>query len=461
MTPMSLVIDKQTLSKYDVPGPRYTSYPTAPEWDKGFTAKNYIEKLKLFGQNDKTLSLYIHVPFCESLCYFCACNKVIRANEEKVGEEFLSHLFKEMDLVATYIGKRKLIRQLHWGGGTPSYLSEVQIQKLFNKIHSLFDIDFNEEIAIEVDPRTVPLSKLKVLRELGFNRISLGVQDFDEKVQDDINRIQPFEQVKQITQWCRDLKFASINFDLIYGLPYQTKATFQKTLDLVVGLNPDRIALYSFAYVPWISKPQNKFNLEAIPVNDEKLDIFINSRNTLLANGYQAIAMDHFALKSDEMAKAFNEGRLYRNFMGYTVKPADEFIGMGPSAIGFLENTFAQNVKVLPDYYEITAKNQLPIERGKVLSQDDIIRQWIIRSLMCQFEIDTQAFQKRFGHKFEDYFSHEQEHLRQSVEDGLIVQNGNRISVTELGRIFIRNVCMGFDWYLKQKDSHKRFSRTV
>lgn len=458
---MSLIIDKQTLTKYDVAGPRYTSYPTAPEWDKGFSALNYIEKLKVFGKNDKTLSLYIHIPFCESLCYFCACNKVIRANEEKVGEEFLNHLFKEMELVASYISKRKLIRQLHWGGGTPSYLSEEQIEKLFKKIHSLFDIDFNEEIAIEVDPRTVPLSKLKVLKRLGFNRISLGVQDFDDKVQDDINRVQPFEQVKQITQWCRDLKFASINFDLIYGLPYQTKKTFQNTLDLVVGLRPDRIALYSFAYVPWISKPQNKFNLDAIPLHDEKLDIFINSRNTLLANGYQAIAMDHFALKTDEMAKAFNEGRLYRNFMGYTVKPADEFIGMGPSAIGFLENTFAQNVKVLPEYYEITSKNQLPIERGKILGEDDIIRQWVIRCLMCQFEVNKQEFAKKFGRLFEEYFVHEQEHVRQCIEDGLITQTKDNILVTELGRIFIRNVCMGFDWYLRQKDSHKRFSRTV
>ena len=458
---MSLIIDKQTLTKYDVAGPRYTSYPTAPEWDKSFTAANYIEKLKAFGQNDKTLSLYIHIPFCESLCYFCACNKVIRAKGEKVGNEFLEHLFKELEMVASHIGRKKLIRQLHWGGGTPTYLSETQIQRLFAKISSLFEIDFKEEIAIEVDPRTVTQSKLKVLRKLGFNRISLGVQDFDDKVMDDINRIQPYAQVKQVSDWCRELKFESINFDLIYGLPYQTKETFQKTLNLVHGLRPDRIALYSFAYVPWLSKPQNKFNLDEIPLHDEKLDIFINSRDSLLRSGYQAIAMDHFALKTDEMAKAFNEGRLHRNFMGYTVKPADEFIGVGPSAIGFLENTFAQNIKVLPEYYQMLSQGQLPIERGKILSQDDILRQWVIRNLMCQFEINKKSFLAQFKTSFDEYFKEESSHIQNCVEDSLVTEIGEKILVTDLGKIFIRNVCMGFDWYLKQKDAHKRFSKTV
>ncbi|MBF0489023.1 MAG: oxygen-independent coproporphyrinogen III oxidase [Candidatus Omnitrophica bacterium] len=458
---MSLPIDKQTLTKYDVAGPRYTSYPTAPEWSKEIRVQTYIDKLKDFGQNDKTLSLYIHIPFCESLCYFCACNKVIRANEESVGDEFLTHLFKEMEMVAAHIGPRKMIRQLHWGGGTPTYLSEAQIQRLFAKIQSLFDVDFDGEIAIEVDPRTVPYNKLKLLRDIGFNRISLGVQDFDDKVMDDINRIQPFSQVKQITEWCRELQYASINFDVVYGLPYQTSETFKKTIDAVISLLPDRIAMYSFAYVPWLSKPQNKFNLEAIALHEEKLDIFIQSRNNLLEHGYQAIAMDHFALKTDGMAKAFNEGCLHRNFMGYTLKPADEFIGLGPSAIGFVENTYIQNVKVLPEYYALLSENTLPVERGKILTQDDRIRQWVINHLMCQFEVDKDEFFKTFGFEFEDYFMEESSHLRNCVEDGLIREDYKAIKVTDLGRIFVRNVCMGFDWYLRQKDGHKRFSRTV
>ncbi len=458
---MTTVIDKATVTKYDVAGPRYTSYPTAPQWSDAVNATTYHDKLKVFGLNDKTLSLYIHVPFCEQLCYFCACNKVIRAKEERVGDEFLEHLFKELDQVAFLIGRRKLIRQLHWGGGTPTFLSERQTKQLFKKITDLFDVDLNGEIAIEIDPRTVTEDKLKVLKALGFNRVSMGVQDFDAKVQDDINRIQPFEQVAEVNTWCRNLGFLSVNFDLIYGLPYQTKETFANTVMKVVGLRPDRIALYSFAYVPWLSKPQNKFNLDAIPVQDEKLDIFINSRNALLNAGYKAIAMDHFALSSDDMAKAFDQGTLHRNFMGYTLKPADEFIGVGPSAIGFLENTYFQNVKVLPDYYALTSEGKLPVERGQVLTQDDIMRKWVINALMCAFKLDRQEFKKTFQQDFDKYFSFEKEHLTHCIEDGLLNVEGDAFFVTDLGKIFIRNVAMGFDWYLRQKDGHKRFSRTI
>lgn len=454
-------MDKSILQKYDVAGPRYTSYPTAPHWSEEVGDIVYARALTSFGRNDKTLSLYVHIPFCEQLCYFCACNKVIRAKNVKVGDEFLNHLFKEMDMVAGLLQKRKLIRQLHWGGGTPTYLSEEQIEKLFSKIQSVFDIDFNEEIAIEIDPRTVTQNKLNVLRRLGFNRISIGAQDFNGKVQDNINRIQPYEQVAQVHQWCRDLKFESINYDLIYGLPYQTKDTFKKTMDLVIGLRPDRIALYSFAYVPWRSKPQNKFNPDAIATHDEKLDIFIQSRENLLNFGYQAIAMDHFALRSDRLAKAFNEGALYRNFMGYTVKPADEYIGVGPSAISFLEKTFIQNTKPLSEYYERTSQGCLPVERGKQLNQEDQIRQWVINSLMCQFQVDKQLFFDKFGYKFEDYFLKESKHIRDCVEDGLIDENSKKIQVTDLGKIFIRNVCMGFDYYLRGENGHQRFSRTV
>jgi len=456
-----MLMDKNTLQKYDVPGPRYTSYPTAPQWSGDVNADIYALALKAFGRNDKSLSLYIHIPFCEQLCYFCACNKVIRAKDQKVGDEFLNHLFKEIDVVAGHINNRKLIRQLHWGGGTPTYLSEAQIERLFSKIQSVFDIDLKEEIAIEIDPRTVTEEKLRTLRRLGFNRISMGVQDFDDKVQDDINRIQPYDQVAQVHQWCRDLKFESVNYDLIYGLPYQTMDTFKKTVDLVIGLRPDRIALYSFAYVPWLSKPQNKFNLDAIAVHDEKLDIFIQSRENLLAHGYQAIAMDHFALNTDAMAKAFNEGTLYRNFMGYTLRPADEFIGLGPSAIGFLEKTYVQNIKILPEYYEAITQGRLPVERGKQLSQDDQVRQWVINSLMCQFQVDKQLFFDTFGYEFEDYFLNEDKHVHDCIEDGLITENQQCIQVTDLGKIFIRNVCMGFDYYLKAKNGHQRFSRTV
>ena len=458
---MPLTIDKQTILKYDVAGPRYTSYPTAPEWSSAVGADVYAAKLKAFGQNDKTLSLYIHIPFCEQLCYFCACNKVIRPKEQKTGDEYLDHMFKEIDMVARAIGTRKTVRQLHWGGGTPTYLNEDQLRRLFTKVASTFDVDPDGEIAIEIDPRTVSQNKLKVLKELGFNRVSMGVQDFDARVQDDINRVQPFEQVKEVNDWCRQLGFKSVNFDLIYGLPYQSRETFGNTVDKVVELRPDRIALYSFAYVPWLSKPQNKFNLDAVPLRDEKLDIFIQSRDKFSAGGYQAIAMDHFALNTDDMAVAFKQGALHRNFMGYTLKPADEFLGLGVSAIGFLENTYIQNVKVLPDYYARINSGILPVERGKILTDDDCIRQWVINTLMCGFAISKILFAQIFRYKFEDYFSVEAKHIQECIEDGLIEDDGENIIVTELGKLFIRNVCMGFDHYLRQKDGHKRFSRTV
>ncbi|MBI4308844.1 MAG: oxygen-independent coproporphyrinogen III oxidase [Candidatus Omnitrophica bacterium] len=458
---MSFLVDKQTLLKYDVPGPRYTSYPTAPQWSAEVDADVYAQRLRQFGQNGRTLSLYIHIPFCEQLCYFCACNKVIRPREEKIGDEYIGFLAKEIELAAKAIGRSKTVKQLHWGGGTPTYLNEEQTRHLFKHITDSFEVDFDGEIAIEIDPRTAAYHKLKVLRELGFNRVSMGVQDFDARVQEDINRVQPFVQVKEVNEWCRELKFKSVNFDLIYGLPYQTTETFGHTVDQVVSLRPDRIALYSFAYVPWLSKPQNKFNLDAVPLHDEKLEIFIRSRDQLISAGYQPIAMDHFALKTDDMARAFNEGTLHRNFMGYTLKPADEFMGLGVSAIGFLENTYAQNVKVLPEYYERLKAGLLPVERGKILTDDDRLRQWVINRLMCAFAVDKREFFGQFGLGFDGYFAEEAEHIRQCMEDGLIEAGQHRIIVTESGKIFIRNVCMGFDWYLRQKQGHKRFSKTV
>jgi oxygen-independent coproporphyrinogen III oxidase len=456
-----LTIDKQTITSLDIAGPRYTSYPTAPNWTTDVTAETYIDKLKAFGQSSKTLSLYIHIPFCQTMCTFCACSVIIRKSDEKYGEEYLKYLFKEIDLVAKYIGTKKPVKQFHWGGGTPTFLSEQQIEQLFNKVKNTFDLDLNEEIAIEIDPRTVTESKIKLLRRLGFNRISMGVQDFDPDVQKDINRIQPFDSVQKLTKLCRDLKFKSVNFDLIYGLPNQTQQTFQDTIQKVIELKPDRIALYSFAYVPWLKKHQTKIDKNTLPTGDEKLDLFLNSREQFLKNGYQAIAMDHFALTNDEMAHAYNENRLYRNFMGYTVKPADEYIGLGLTSIGFLEHTFIQNKKVLADYYVDLDAGKLPVERGKVLSEDDRIRQWVIHSLMCHFHVDKAQFETSFGKNFDQYFHDEKDHLIKCEGQELIAQNEQYICVTELGKLFIRNICMGFDIYLRQQNIQKRFSQTV
>ncbi|HLF17839.1 MAG TPA: oxygen-independent coproporphyrinogen III oxidase [Candidatus Omnitrophota bacterium] len=458
---MTITIDKQTIQKFDVPGPRYTSYPTAPVWTPQITQNHYIERLKQFGASDKTLSLYIHIPFCRSMCTYCACSVVIRKNDEKYGEEYIRYLTKEIGLVSRHIGKRKLVKQFHWGGGTPTFLSEGQIQRLFHVAEEKFDIDRDGEIAIEIDPRTIDKGKIKTIRELGFNRISLGVQDFSYDVQKNINRIQPYALVKEVYDYCRALKFLSINFDLIYGLPNQTNESFKDTINKVIALKPDRIALYSFAYVPWLKKHQNKIDPGALPNNNEKMEIFLQSREQFTSGGYEAIAMDHFALKNDELAKAFHKGKLYRNFMGYTVKPADEYVGLGMTAIGFLENTYFQNEKTLPEYYARLDQNQLPIERGKALSQDDRIRQWTINSLMCQFYVDKPLFHKFFNIPFDEYFRREQGQIQRCADDGLLEISVERIRVTELGKVFIRNVCMHFDQYLQQKDSPKRFSRTV
>jgi len=386
---------------------------------------------------------------------------VVRSPDEKHGDEYLEYIFSEIDLVSQNIGTKKEIKQLHWGGGTPTFLSERQMERLFKKIERNFRIAADCEISVEADPRRMTRSKVQTLSRLGFNRISLGVQDFDPLVQQAVNRIQPFDLVKDFTEWCRAEHFHSINFDLIYGLPQQTVPGFKKTLDAVIGLNPDRIALYSFAYLPWLKKHQGKFSVENLPSRGQKLEIFLNAREQFLENGYRAIAMDHFALSTDELAKAFNEGTLYRNFMGYTTKPADEFLGLGVSAIGFLQNTFVQNCKVLPEYYRALKRGELPIERGKILTRDDQIRQWVIRCLMCRFMLDKNQFLENFGEPFDLYFSKEALMLDQCEQDGLIAQDNQKILATELGKIFIRNVCMSFDWYLQQKNAERRFSKTV
>lgn len=458
---MTFAIDKEIIRKLDIPGPRYTSYPTAPNWESNFSSARYTEKLKELGQSDKTISLYFHLPFCQSLCSFCGCNVIIRKQEDRYGDEYIEYLFKEIDLLCGYLQSKKTIRQFHFGGGTPTFLSNDQLERLMKKVSEKFIFDQGAEVAIEIDPRTIDYSKLVKLKDLGFNRISLGVQDFNAQVQNQINRIQPFEQVKKTTDWCRELRFQSINFDLIYGLPKQTEASFEDTVKEVIGLKPNRIALYSFAYVPWLKKHQNKMKQDDFPNADEKLNIFIKARELFLNNGYQAIAMDHFALKDDELSTAYDQGVLYRNFMGYTVKPADEYIGLGVTSIGFLQKTFIQNYKTLKSYFAELDQGRLPVERGLELGKDDTIRQWVINSLMCRFFLDRIDFENEFGISFDLYFKKELTHLKNCQQSNLVKDDGQRVELTFLGKFFVRNVCMGFDVYLKNSSHNQKFSQTI
>jgi len=452
-------LTKEIINQFNVPGPRYTSYPTAPEWKDIVSQDDYKNILKVFGTKDKTLSVYVHIPFCESLCFYCGCNIKINTNHA-VAEPYLKTLYTEIEMTAKALGSKKKITQFHIGGGTPTFLTPEQLKEMFETFQKYFEIDLiNSEIAIEVDPRTTSEEHLVMLRGLGFNRISMGLQDFNPKVQKAVHRIQSFELVEKLIKRSRELGFISVNVDLIYGLPHQTMDSFSKTIDQVIALKPDRIALYSYAHLPKLIAHHKLIHEKDLPGADEKLGIFMMATEKLTKELYLAIAMDHFALKTDEMAKAFVSGTLHRNFMGYTLKPADEYLGFGVSAIGFIENTYIQNIKNIENYSAAVAQGQFPITRGKKLNQDDLIRQWVINRLMCQFQLDKNEFKNKFDVEFDDYFSVLKSDIKALQIQNLITEKKALLTVTELGKLFVRNVSMVFDAYLKS--GHREFSKTV
>ncbi|MBF0197104.1 MAG: oxygen-independent coproporphyrinogen III oxidase [Planctomycetes bacterium] len=459
MPPVKLT--PEILAKYDVAGPRYTSYPTAPEWKDEVKEKEYHKHLEKCGQNDKPLSLYFHIPFCVSLCYYCGCNMAIRKRWPKYGDEYLNALFKEMDQVSKHLGAKKRSSQLHLGGGTPTFLDNTQLQALYEKCDQYFDIDPNGEIAVEIEPRNADPEQIRLLRKLGFNRISMGVQDFDPKVQEAVNRVNTYEEIKDLMALCRELDFKSVNIDLIYGLPYQTKESFALTAEKMNELKPDRIAMYSFAHIPWVKKHQKRIPTEALPSPEHKVQIFLEATRILSEGSFQAIAMDHFALKEDEMALAYSEGKLNRNFMGYTLLPADNFLGFGASSIGYIEGGYFQNHKDLPEYYNHINSNKMPLDKMCILNKDDLLRREIINTLMCRFELDIESFEKEHGISFTKTFAFEQAHLKHCAEDGLLKKDNTKLIVTDLGRLFLRNIAMGFDTYLRKKDGFQRFSRII
>lgn len=452
------------LRKYDRPGPRYTSYPTAVEFAPSYTEETYRAKL---AEADRAaaepLSLYVHLPFCEERCTFCGCNVVITRQKE-VSIEYLEHLHREIDLLAAHLPQRRTLSQYHWGGGTPTYQSVAQMRALQEKVREHFTLAPEAEVAIEVDPRVTTRAQMELLRELGFNRISMGVQDFTPEVQAAIDRNQTEGQTRELYAQTRELGFHSINLDLIYGLPLQTPEAFEKNLQVVLELRPERVALYSYAYVPWVKSNQKRIAVEELPSPEVKLQLFVLARSMFLEAGYVQIGMDHFALPEDELATAMARKKLHRNFMGYTVRMGTDMVGVGVSSIGDLRGSFAQNVKKLPAYYQAVAEGRFPIERGYLLDQDDRIRREVITRLMCNFHLDRGEIENTFGIDFARYFAPELEELARRdgpVEHGFLEIHADRLEVVGQGRLFIRNICMTFDRYLKSKGDKPLFSRTV
>ncbi len=452
--------DEAVLKKYNVSGPRYTSYPTALEFSDDYKLNDYETCLQTVSQ-DKSLSLYIHIPFCQNICYYCACNKVITKDKSR-SERYVTNLIKEIKLVGEKI-KAKTLRQIHWGGGTPTFLTMAQMTAIMTAIREVFDIpnEPSTEISIEVDPRALNIEDIKVLAELGFNRMSMGVQDFDPQVQKSVNRVQSFEMTRDMVFEARKYGFESINLDLIYGLPLQTKETFKETLNKVIEISPDRISVFNYAHLPHRFKPQRKIIADQLPSPTVKLAIFEYIVETLQNDGYLYIGMDHFAKPSDELAIAQQNNCLHRNFQGYTTHEEYELIGVGVSSIGSLNGQYHQNVRDLDSYYEALDNNQLPSWRGVGMVFDDNVRKKVIFDLICHFETNKSEVENEFNIKFDDYFAKEISLLKDFIEDGLVIENKDKIEVTNRGRLLIRNICMMFDAYLNELQVTTSYSKVI
>ena len=451
----------EQLIAFDTAVPRYTSYPTAPEWVVQ-DASCYQEHLQKLSFCNKPISLYFHIPFCKTMCLYCACSVVLNRNPQ-IEDEYVRQLIKELRLVASVIGRKKVV-QIHFGGGTPTKLSERHFQNIMDEIHAAFDIEAQAEIAIEIDPRTVvedEARKLTFLKDIGFNRVSFGVQDLDQKVQEAVRRRQSYEVTKSTFEKAQALGFESINIDLIYGLPFQTEDSFEKTVQGIISMKPDRIALFSYAKVPWLKPHQKAIREQTLPSTEEKFRIYLKARKKFTSSGYQAIGMDHFALSNDELAASYHKKTLHRNFQGYTVLGVDDMIGFGMTAIGYVQGAFFQNNKELTSYYRAIDERAFPVARGKVLSQDDTIRRYIIQRLMCDFTVEKKDVETRFEIVFDHYFQKDIERLRALEAQGLVTCRSDRIDVTELGEFFVRLVASSFDLYYHNRPQQRCFSKAV
>jgi oxygen-independent coproporphyrinogen III oxidase len=457
-------ISPDLLRRFDVPGPRYTSYPTADRFVEAFTDDDYGQALAQRRTGPAALSLplslYVHVPFCESLCYYCACNKIITKHHDR-STGYLRYLSREVDLHTQKLGLGQAVTQLHLGGGTPTFLSDDELGELMAMLRRSFSMTPGGEYSIEVDPRTVDEKRLTALAELGFNRLSFGVQDFDPDVQKAVHRIQPAEQVFRLVEQARGIGFDSINVDLIYGLPKQTPESFSRTLAQIGQLRPDRIALYAYAHLPERFKPQRRIDAMELPGGAAKIAMLAQSLDSFSDAGYVYVGMDHFALPNDALAVAKRQGRLHRNFQGYSTQPDCDLIGLGVSAIGKIGASYSQNAKTMEEYCDLIDHGRLPVVRGLALSRDDMARRAVIMSLMCQGQVLFESIELAWLLDFQEYFASELEALRDLADKGLVVLDEAGIQVTAMGWYFVRGVAMVFDRYLQADRNRARFSRII
>jgi oxygen-independent coproporphyrinogen-3 oxidase len=455
------MLDFDKFTKYSKPGPRYTSYPTALEFSDSYGYDEYIKKLQA-QDSSRPISLYFHLPFCRNACYFCGCNVVFTSKEDKM-IRYMDYLKRELKILSKHVDCKREVLQMHFGGGTPTFFTAPQLKEIINEIKSYFkNFRSDAEVSCEIDPRHINEAQMKVMSEAGFNRVSFGIQDFNEKVQIAVHRVQPYSITKDAMDLARKYNMLSVNTDLIYGLPFQTIETFKETLALALTLSPDRFAVFNYAHVPWMKKTMRKIDETTLPTPSQKLEIMQYTIDFLTSNGYRMIGMDHFAKPEDELFKAIEKGELHRNFQGYTTKGGADLIGVGLTSIGEGIDSYNQNFKIMAQYEEAIDAGKLPFERGVVLNEDDLIRQYVIMELMSNFKLDIKRFNEKFNVVFKEYFADAIEALKPFREDNLLTMDENHIECSQTGTLLIRNIAMPFDAYMKNHTANaKTFSKTI
>ncbi|SCZ56379.1 oxygen-independent coproporphyrinogen III oxidase [Thiohalomonas denitrificans] len=461
MTNQSIEFDIDLIKRYDKSGPRYTSYPTAVQFHEGFSEAEYRKWAQKSRESGRPLSLYFHIPFCDTVCFYCGCNKVVTKNRKRAAP-YLERLHREIEMQAELLDGSRPVNQLHWGGGTPTFISHDEMTALMDKTRECFNLhdDDSGEYSIEIDPREVQTDTVALLRKIGFNRMSLGVQDFDPRVQKAVNRIQTEEQTLSVLEAARREGFKSMSIDLIYGLPFQSTESFGRTLDRILEISPDRLAVFNYAHLPELFKPQRRIEAGDLPSPQEKLDILQLTIDKLTRNGYLYIGMDHFAKPDDELAVAQRERTLYRNFQGYSTHADCDLVGLGSTSISQVGDTYSQNLKGMEEYYERIDAGRLAVFRGYELNEDDKLRRSVITNLICHFVLHKAEVEKTFGITFDEYFAAELNELNEMEKDGLLEQHPDRIEVKPAGKLLIRNICMVFDRYLREK-ANRSFSKVI